>query len=92
MAAGDTKPKRPAPPALSFTVRTASMRSEYKGGHAEGLRHLFVCLPDALARRQALDDLEKAHARCLEREEARAALPPAGEEPEQGLDSMGRLP
>ena len=62
--------KRPPPPPLSYVLRTPTCRMEYKGSHAEGLEHLFVALPDALARRKMIDRLEKVHAKCLERESA----------------------
>lgn len=60
--------KRPPPPPLAYVLRTARMRTEYKGTHAAGLELLFVGLPDALARRKVLDKLEKAHAKMLARE------------------------
>jgi hypothetical protein len=49
-------------------LRTPTLRTEYKGAHAEGLEHLFVSLPDALARRKMIDRLEKTHAKLLARE------------------------
>lgn len=61
-------PKRNAPPPLSYVLRTPTMRTEYKGTHAGGLELLFVALPDALARRKAIDVLEKAHAKMLAQE------------------------
>lgn len=60
--------KRPPPPPLSYVLRTARTRSEYKGAHVEGLELLFVALPDALARRKMIDRLEKTHAKLLARE------------------------
>lgn len=60
--------KRPAPPPLAYVLRTATMRTEYKGAHAEGLELLFVALPDALARRKMIDRLEKAHGKLLAKE------------------------
>lgn len=72
--------KRPPPPPLAYVLRTAKMRTEYKGTHAEGLELLFVGLPDALARRKVLDKLEKAHAKMLARE--------AGPDVEQAASSQ----
>jgi len=81
------KPKRAPPPAFSYVLRTATMRTEYKGAIAQGLRVAFVSL-DPLTRRKLLVDLESVHTKMLERE----ALAIIGEEPEQGIDPMGRLP
>lgn len=57
------------PPGLDYTLRTATSRTVFKGAgpasHPEGIRLLFVALPDALARRKVLDALEKAHAKLL---------------------------
>lgn len=61
-------PRTPPPP-LRFKVRTATLDSEFAGSHAEGLRYLFICLPDAQARRRALHDLEEAHAKMLAADE-----------------------
>ena len=74
------KPKRAPPPAFSYVLRTATMRTEYKGAIAQGLRVAFVSL-DPLARRKLLVDLESVHTEMLRQEGMREALPPAGEYP-----------
>lgn len=60
--------KRQPPPPLAYVLRTPTMRTEYKGAHADGVEYLFAALPDALARRKMIDRLEKAHAKLLARE------------------------
>lgn len=56
------------PPGLDYVLRTPHGRAEYKGTHVQGLELLFVSLPDALARRKMLDQLEKKHRKLLEDE------------------------
>lgn len=85
-----TAPKRPSPPALVFKLRTASMIYEYKGGHREGLRSVFVALPDAAARERALVGLQTAHAECLLREGVPAPTAPTLAGAIAALNSMRR--
>lgn len=62
--------RQPAP--LSYVLRTSSMRSEYKGGHEEGLEVLFTSLPGWQARFNMLEKLQEAHLRATEYENAKA--------------------
>lgn len=63
--------RQPAP--LSYVLRTAQMRSEYKGGHEEGLELLFVSLPNWEARVAMLETLQAAHDKTAKHEAEEAA-------------------
>lgn len=51
----------------AVTVVTAGGKM-FQGGHADAVEELFAWLPDALARRKMLDQLEKNHKRLLGKE------------------------
>lgn len=55
----------PKNPVLSFRLKDPGGVLTYDGALAKGLELLFGRLPDALARRKAIDALEKVHAKLL---------------------------
>lgn len=56
---------------LKYTLRTATMKTDYSGTHKEGLRFIFMSL-DFKNRQEMLITLAKAHDDVTERESARA--------------------
>jgi len=78
-----TTTRQPAQP-LKYVLQVGGGRLEYEGAHAKGLVTLFTALPDSLARRKMLNDLERAHSGLLKDEARKQSIPdPADSEPEE---------
>lgn len=82
--------RRPATP-LKFELQVGSGSTAFDGSHADGLRALFKLLPDALARRKALHDLERAHSGLLTEENRRQSVPAPNEDEQPPSSFMGLI-
>jgi hypothetical protein len=83
-----TTTRQPAQP-LKYVLQVGGGRLEYEGAHAKGLVTLFTALPDSLARRKMLHDLERAHSGLLKDEARKQSIPDPADADECPRDFMG---